>query len=157
MQAYSEATELGTHGMWQLHLERSELQRKYLEQWMSYDGLDAILAPTTPYSTVAHGDFEYVGYTGVYNVVDYSAVSFPCGVNADREKDRPSTHEPLSDYCKSVHAKYDPELVHGMPVSLQLVAKRLEEEKVLGMTETVLQAINPSLVSSLISKIKAKI
>jgi amidase len=29
-----------------------------------------------------------------------------------------------------------------MPVSLQLVARRLEEEKVLAMTETVLQAIN---------------
>jgi amidase len=28
-----------------------------------------------------------------------------------------------------------------MPVSLQLVAKRLEEEKVLAMTETVLKAL----------------
>lgn len=124
MQGYSEAAELGTHDMWQLHLERSELQKKYLDQWMSYDGLDAILgkcdvelsrrdaltdddvaAPTTPYATVAHGDFEYVGYTGVYNVVDYSAVSFPCEVTADREKDQPSSFEPLSDICRSVHAK----------------------------------------------------
>ncbi|KAJ4292734.1 hypothetical protein N0V90_009397 [Kalmusia sp. IMI 367209] len=157
MQAYAEATELGTYDMWQLHLERSELQKKYLEQWMSYDGLDAILAPTTPYSTVAHGDFSYVGYTGVYNIVDYSAVSFPCGVTADGENDPPSTHEPLSDYCKKVHESYSPEVVHGMPVSLQLVAKRLEEEKVLAMTETVLQAIHPSTVSSIISKIKARI
>ena len=62
-------------------------------------------APTTPYSTVAHGDFEYVGYTGVYNVVDYSVVSFPCGVVADKEKDRSSNSEHLSDICKSVHAK----------------------------------------------------
>lgn len=43
MQGYSEATELGTYDMWQLHQERSDLQKKYLEQWMSYDGLDAIL------------------------------------------------------------------------------------------------------------------
>ncbi|KAF1966664.1 amidase [Bimuria novae-zelandiae CBS 107.79] len=157
MQAYSEAAELGTYDMWQLHLERSELQRKFLEQWTSYDGLDAILAPTTPYSTIAHGDFEYVGYTGVYNVVDYSVVSFPCGVVSDMEKDRPSTHEPLSDICKSVQSKYNPSEVDGMPVNLQLVAKRLEEEKVLAMTETVLKAVNPSTVCSLISKVKANI
>jgi len=30
-----------------------------------------------------------------------------------------------------------------MPVSLQLTAKRLEEEKVLQVTETILQAVNP--------------
>jgi amidase len=34
----------------------------------------------------------------------------------------------------------DPALLHGMPVNLQLIAQRLEEEKVLVMTETVLQA-----------------
>ncbi|KAL5426941.1 hypothetical protein PMIN06_009817 [Paraphaeosphaeria minitans] len=157
MQGYSEATELGTYDMWQLHQERSELQKKYLEQWMSHDGLDGILAPTCPYATVAHGQFDYVGYTGVYNVVDYSAVSFPSGVTVDKEKDRPANHEHLSDICKTVHAKYNPEEINGMPVSLQLVAKRLEEEKVLAMTETVLQALNPSTMSSIISKIKAKI
>ncbi|KAK7186383.1 hypothetical protein DPSP01_009390 [Paraphaeosphaeria sporulosa] len=144
MKGYSEATELGTYDMWQLHQERSELQKKYQEQWMSYDSLDAILAPTCPYATVAHGQFDYVGYTGVYNVVDYSAVSFPSGVTVDKEKDRPGNHKPLSDICRTVHAKYDPEEIDGMPVSLQLVAKRLEEEKVLAMTETVLQALYPS-------------
>lgn len=66
---------------------------------------EAKIAPTTPYATVAHGDFEYVGYTGVYNILDYSAVSFPCGISADKQKDHPSSHERLSDICKSVHAK----------------------------------------------------
>jgi Asp-tRNA(Asn)/Glu-tRNA(Gln) amidotransferase A subunit family amidase len=31
----------------------------------------------------------------------------------------------------------DPELVHGQPVSLQLVARRLEEEKLLSMAEAI--------------------
>jgi amidase len=43
MEMYKEAKELGVHDMWRLHLERSELQRQYLEQWMSYGDLDAIL------------------------------------------------------------------------------------------------------------------
>jgi amidase len=40
---YKEATELGVHGMWQLQTERSELQRQYLAQWKTQEGLDAIL------------------------------------------------------------------------------------------------------------------
>ncbi|KAF2277839.1 acetamidase-like protein [Westerdykella ornata] len=142
MAPYEQAPELGTFDMWQLQLARSELQRQYLEQWQSYGELDAILCPTTPYATVEHGNFKYVGYTGVYNVVDYSAVTFPCGITADKEKDQyPADYVPLSDLCKQVHDNYNAEIVHGMPVGLQLVAKRLEEEKVLAMTETVLKAI----------------
>ena len=43
MVQYKDAKEMGVHAMWQLHIERSELQRQYLEQWMSYGELDAIL------------------------------------------------------------------------------------------------------------------
>lgn len=43
MKMYEDATELGTYDMWKLHLERTELQRQYLEAWASHDGLDAIL------------------------------------------------------------------------------------------------------------------
>jgi amidase len=124
MQMYKEATELGTYEMWQLHLERSEFQKKYLDQWMSIEGLDAILgayavisidvttnepAPTTPYTSPENGHFKYVGYTGVYNVVDYSAVSFPCGVTANKEKDLvPTNYSPLSDDCRGIYNKCEP-------------------------------------------------
>ncbi|KAF1914417.1 amidase signature domain-containing protein [Ampelomyces quisqualis] len=142
MDMYKEAKELGTHDMWKLQLERTELQRQYLEHWMSYDNLDAILAPTTPYASVAHGDFTYVGYTGVYNVVDYSATSFPSGVFVDKAKDTAVVDvKAQSEYCKATRDSYNAELLHGLPVSLQLVAQRLQEEKVLAMTKAVLQAI----------------
>jgi amidase len=53
----------------------------------------------------------------------------------------------------------DADLVHGMPVSLQLIGNRLQEEKVLAMTGTVLQAMNPSPLSSftdnIITNVKA--
>lgn len=35
----------------------------------------------------------------------------------------------------------DADVVDGMPLSLQLVAQRLEEEKVIAMTRVVLQAL----------------
>jgi amidase len=43
MQTYAESKELGVFDMWKLQLDRSELQRQYLEQWTSVGGLDAIL------------------------------------------------------------------------------------------------------------------
>jgi len=43
MQQYKDAKELGVYDLWLLQLERSEVQRLYLEQWMSYGGMDAIL------------------------------------------------------------------------------------------------------------------
>jgi Asp-tRNA(Asn)/Glu-tRNA(Gln) amidotransferase A subunit family amidase len=52
MQQYKDAEELGGLDMWKLHLERSELQRQYLEQWMSYGNLDAILGKSSTSSDV---------------------------------------------------------------------------------------------------------
>ena len=58
MQAYADAKELGTYEMWQLHLERTEYQKRYLDRWNDA-GIDAILCATTPYSSVRNGGFKY--------------------------------------------------------------------------------------------------
>jgi amidase len=38
---------------------------------------------------------------------------------------------------KAIQEDYDPDFYHGAPVALQLIGKRLEEEKVLEMTEVI--------------------
>jgi amidase len=58
MQQYKEAKELGVLDMWKLHLERSELQRQYLEQWMSHGDLDAILGEQAGLHTGVHSDMQ---------------------------------------------------------------------------------------------------
>jgi amidase len=41
----------------------------------------------------------------VWNVVDYSCVSFPSGVIADKTKDTAiTTYTPLSEACKDIHS-----------------------------------------------------
>jgi amidase len=35
------------------------------------------------------------------------------------------------------------ESVHGMPVSLQLIGRKLEEESLLGITDVILKSISP--------------
>ncbi|GAD97024.1 acetamidase [Paecilomyces variotii No. 5] len=141
MKDYEQSSETGVHELWQIHIERNTLQKEYMERWNA-SGLDAVLGPTTPYSTVEHGKFTYVGYTGVFNILDYPAVSFPTGVKVDKTLDTPySEHRALSDIDSRVQNGYNAEAVDGMPVSLQLVGRRLEEEKVLMMTDVVLQAL----------------
>lgn len=58
MESYGTAEELGTYEMWQLHMERTGLQKRYLDRW-NEAGIDAILCPTTPFSSVRHGQFQH--------------------------------------------------------------------------------------------------
>ncbi|KAJ5767664.1 hypothetical protein N7533_000247 [Penicillium manginii] len=142
MEAYSQATEMGVYDMWQLQLERNGICKAYLDQWNA-SGIDAILCPTTPYSGVENGKFDYIGYTGVFNVLDYPAVSFPCGVSADKIIDAvyPNS-DSLGKVDTQIRNDYNADSVHGMPVNLQLVGQRLEDESALMMTEVILQALS---------------
>lgn len=58
MKAYETATELGTFEMWKLHLERTAYQKRYLDRW-NIAGVDAILSPTTPFTSVKNGGFRH--------------------------------------------------------------------------------------------------
>ncbi|KUI53887.1 Acetamidase [Cytospora mali] len=142
MKDYELSKELSTYEMWQTHLERTDLQKRYLDRW-NQAGIDAILCPTTPFSTVRNGQYKHVGYTGVFNVLDYSCISFPTGLSVDKLMDLPlgDGHQPLSKICEEIHAEYDAHAVHEMPISLQLVARRLEEEKVIAMVKRVLETL----------------
>ncbi|ROW05086.1 hypothetical protein VSDG_00580 [Cytospora chrysosperma] len=143
MAMYETAEELGTYEMWQVHIERTALQKRYLERW-NEAGIDAILCPTTPFSTVRNGQYKHVGYTGVFNVLDYACISFPTGMSVEKDIDMPlgDGHQPLSETCGEIHAEYDAHVVHDMPISLQLVARRLEEEKVIAMVKRVLETLS---------------
>ncbi|KAF2093996.1 amidase [Rhizodiscina lignyota] len=146
MTQYQDAKEMGVYELWQLHLERTSLLKEYLDQWNACEGLDALLGPTTPYASPEHGNFKYVGYTGVFNVLDYSSTSFPTGFYADKEVDTIENpgQSALSDSCTETQKDYNPHVVHGAPISLQLTARKLEDEKVLMMTEVVLEALGIS-------------
>ena len=125
-----------------------------------------MIAPVCPFAAVEHGKYRHVGYTCVFNILDYTCLSFPCNVTVDSELDVLDSDDqkaPLSetdrlirDECMSFNimsyypgqsqrAKVDcldnPTAIHGMPVNLQLVGRRLEEEKVLMMGRVVRSAL----------------
>lgn len=103
--------------------------------------------PVMPHAAVRHRACKWVGYTKVWNLLDYTALVLPSGMvdrNVDPPKDDPEvvSYKPRNELDKWNWDLYDPELAHGMPVGLQIVGRRLEEEKVLGagkVTESVLR------------------
>lgn len=58
MQMYADAAELTTLQCWHMHLERQAYQKRYLDRWLGA-GIDAVLCPTTPYSSVENGKFRH--------------------------------------------------------------------------------------------------
>ena len=125
-----------------------------------------MIAPVCPFAAVEHGKYRHVGYTCVFNILDYTCLSFPCKVTVDSELDVLDSDDqkaPLSEtdklirdecmsltLCPIIQVRVsvlklvcldDPTAIHGMPVNLQLVGRRLEEEKVLMMGRVVRSAL----------------
>ncbi|KAI1822675.1 amidase [Xylaria intraflava] len=142
LDAYGKAPELGGYEYWQLNLRRNGFQKRYLDRWMAA-GIDAVLSPATPWSGVENGKMKHIGYTAVWNVLDYSSMVFPTGLVADSAVDVLSDDAPppLSDIEEGVRLEYNAENVHGMPITLQLTANRFEEEKCIEMCKLVLEAL----------------
>ena len=140
MKAYEDATELGVHELWQLQKQRTALAKRYLDRWNEIQP-DAVLGPVTPYAGAPKaGEFAHVGYTGVFNILDYTAASFPSGISVDKEKDaKDEGFKALNETDRVTAEQYDPEVSHGLPVSLQLTGRRLQEEKILMLTEKIEQ------------------
>ncbi|EEH05571.1 acetamidase [Histoplasma capsulatum G186AR] len=145
--AYKNKTEkLDPAKLRRMIVERNQLQKDFLDRWMatrtdSGGPIDAIIAPVAPSGAPRLGQGEsvdYIGYTGFVNLLDYCACTFPV-TYADKSIDHPRGEGwvPLDSRDEMIQADYDPEFYHGAPVSLQLVGKRLEEEKVVEMVEVV--------------------
>ncbi|KAJ4171739.1 hypothetical protein NW754_000318 [Fusarium falciforme] len=134
---YERAQAMDVYDLWQLQRERTILQANYLKR-MVEAGVDAILGPTTPYVSPKNGQLKTVGYTNVFSVLDFSSASFPSGLKADKELDKRLVGQiPLNELDALTQEQYDPVGVHGLPISLQLTARRLQEEKLLAMLERI--------------------
>lgn len=113
-----------------------------------------------PFSAARPNGYLYYGYSSIVNVLDYSACTLPV-TTADQDVDLadPSfkpvseTDRKVAQTCESSKLGFlgsrcgprmmadgnidDPEIYHGSHVSVQLVGRRLQEEKVLAVTEYV--------------------
>ncbi|KAH8130556.1 amidase signature domain-containing protein [Trichoderma asperelloides] len=129
-----------------LNVRKRQCQKSYLDYWNSTSRLtssgrpvDAIICPTAPHAAVIPGQFRYVGYTTFVNILDLTSVVIPV-TYASKLLDRPEPRDPASFMGREdmeIHSDYDPLIYDGAPVGVQLVGRRLEEEKILCLAEYI--------------------
>lgn len=102
--------------------------------------MDAVISPIAPHAGAEHDRFgKHIGYTGIWNVMDFPGATLPI-LKADKELDAKKKSRPRSFHGSDdeyIWENYNAEKVHGIATSLQIVARRLEEEKLLSLAEIV--------------------
>ncbi|KAL3454442.1 amidase signature domain-containing protein [Aspergillus insuetus] len=119
-------------------------RKAYLDYWNSTAALtgtgkpvDAVIAPVHHGPPPWMGRVRYMGYTCVFNVLDYSVSVIPV-TQARKDADvYPSEYSPLNKMDNMVYDDYDADLLDGAPVGLQIVGQRLQEERVLALSEEI--------------------
>lgn len=105
--------------------------------------VDAIICPVGPSVATRHNTAKYWSYTSQWNLLDYPALSFPVckvekGVDSSSEQRRSKF---FGDLDKENWKLWDPDTFTGMPVSLQIVGRRMDDEKIIGILEYMIERI----------------
>ncbi|TCD71499.1 hypothetical protein EIP91_008880 [Steccherinum ochraceum] len=131
---------LSAFELWQLHKERRELRQAYFDHWNGTKNVtgtgrpvDAIIAPVMPYTSLPHGSTGPATYTLVFSTLDCPSLVVPV-TKVDPAVDvKAAPHQFSGDDDEALYNIYDPELLAGLPVGLQVVGQRHEEEAILAM------------------------
>lgn len=112
--------------------------------------VDVLISPVAPHTAVPHMSARWTGYTKIWNFLDYAALAIPFG-NVSHESSfkgrlpNVCAGQTRKNYLENYtarnaldewnHSLYDPELMDGLPIGLQIIGRRFEEEKVLGVAK----------------------
>ncbi|KAL3483873.1 Acetamidase [Aspergillus germanicus] len=142
----ADAKPIGVNELWDIQSQKWAYQNEYIEKWLEAEEqlgteLDAIIAPVAPTPAVRHGRFMYYGYSFLINLLDFTSVVVPVTF-ADSDVDaKNDTYVPVSDLDKAVQEEYIPEAYHGAPVAVQVIGRRLSEEKTLAVAEELARSL----------------
>ncbi|KAK4049087.1 hypothetical protein OIO90_005557 [Microbotryomycetes sp. JL221] len=139
-----DAKHLSTYEYWQVARQKQLFIKKHLDHWEATKKetgtgrpVDAILAPVGAGPAQLHRQFQYIYYTGLCNLCDYSTGVVPV-TRVDPVIDvKPSPHEFRSEDDQKIYNFYDPEVMKNAPVGVQIIGRKNEEEAVIRMTEIV--------------------
>ncbi|KAL7947646.1 amidase signature domain-containing protein [Trichoderma barbatum] len=124
--------------------EREEFRMEYSQHWNktgrwdeasgSWENtVDAIICPVAPGVATKHNTAKYWTYTAMWNLLDYPALVFPTGT-VDKDTDIKGNRKRfLSNLDKENWRLYNPEVFHDVPVGLQIIGKRFEDEKIIAI------------------------
>ncbi|CUM65860.1 uncharacterized protein PRCAT00003509001 [Priceomyces carsonii] len=124
---------------------RDSIRDDYLEL-MEKNGFDFILGPTYAGVAPVPDTLHYWGYTALWNLLDMPNVIFPTGLFQDPSIDLvDEKYIPRNDIEKYEYNLYkDPEVFRGAPISLQLTARRYDDEELCKFGEFVDELLKSS-------------
>lgn len=131
------------HEYWDIIRQREEYRAEHARRWnatAACDGreIDVLLCPAGPGVAPLHDTARYWSYTSQWNLLDYPAIVFPTGLFVDPSIDaKDEQYEPVNNQDAYHHDLYEPEKLVGAPVSLQLVARRGMDEKLMAALEKI--------------------
>ncbi|EXJ86205.1 hypothetical protein A1O1_06575 [Capronia coronata CBS 617.96] len=116
----------------QLNSRREAYRAAYLSHFNAAGSVDFIVAPVGPGVAPAHDTARYWGYTAVWNILDWPAYVFPTGetVSADIHLKDLSYRPRENEFDAYNWENYDPKVSEGAPISLQLVGRKWDDERV---------------------------
>ncbi|KAL6900062.1 general amidase [Trichoderma evansii] len=125
----------------ELNFQLARLAMQMKRMWYVDNGkqLDAILFVTAPHTALPFDKFVWLGFTGIINLLDWSSISIPLNETVDKKIDATiiPPDECLSELDVSIQKLYDPEKFHGLPLAVQLIGQRFEDEKLLAVAEEI--------------------
>ncbi|KAG8712959.1 hypothetical protein FRC11_013706 [Ceratobasidium sp. 423] len=133
---------------WETNVQRDGFRARALKHWnktalRSKSGrpVDAILCPAAATLACPPGTMRWGGYTMYWNLLDLPAAVFPVGELFDARAWRPETRstviQPRNPVEEFVANQWDPETYDGVPMALQLVGRRWQEEKLIATLKIV--------------------
>ncbi|KAI1113417.1 amidase signature domain-containing protein [Nemania sp. NC0429] len=137
--------------LWRAHQEREAYRTSYASLWNERD-VDAILCPAGPGVAPKLETARYWGYTSQWNLLNYPAIVFPVGIRVNSRGATPEDnkayeyaddYKPVSEadlYNYNLWREHGVEGYQGAPVSLQLVGRMYEDEKLLSDLDALLDA-----------------
>ncbi|KAI9661471.1 MAG: hypothetical protein M1831_002993 [Alyxoria varia] len=146
------AKELNGTEIWALTQQRNEYRAAYNDKWNQTatgtdqwgnpsNAVDVILCPAGPGAAPPLNCSRYWAYTSQWNLLDYSALTFPVTKVHQAQDHVDQSYVPQNDADRYNYDLYAPEKYINAPVSLQLVARRYEEEKLLAAMEYIANVI----------------
>ncbi|KAL1305684.1 hypothetical protein AAFC00_007277 [Neodothiora populina] len=135
---------------WALVAKREVFKTKWFEWWNGINEsgeMDAIICPPNATPAVPHDGMKYAvsscGYTLLWNLLDYT-----CGIIPVTHVDPVQDGLPLgfklnrlNGVAQGAYKYYDAPKMAGLPVAVQVVGRRLEEENVLAIMGRVEKAL----------------
>lgn len=148
------------------NIAKREAQKDYMEYWNSTSELtgtgrpvDAVISPLAPFAAARPEKYTYLTYSSFVNVLDYTSVVVPV-TQVDKNVDKKDENfkavgeedQETQDTCECYmflvwwicadKIADDPEIYDGAHVSVQLVGRRLQEEKMIALAKYVGDALH---------------